>query len=520
MRTIGIGLMAFFIAWAVFLLSSHNIPQRGLRQFNELAFGPQLVFEAETFNTSELGKNEKVFFGFTRNAPIILTGLPSYQSAAFPLPIDARPVSGYLQIDITSQVLDDVNGVLRISINNTKRGEMLLYPGEVGRSLLVPLLSEELAKERLVVSFSLLGEYETNSCTSKNGIQAIAEIEATSGLYLNLDRNIQTPRDQVLSRGRLISIHWDNKFSKREKNILTNYGTSFIRDGEKVIFKTSEAAGGLSIEELEILRTTLPRIKSNQQQWPYYVANSGVNFGVRRFYKSTSWRIKYKPSQFSGRTLPSAIDLSLMLSGLRQETNWMVSVTLNGSLIHTETLESQTSKYRRKILLNERSQIANNLIEVTLNSSENHDGICNNGPILIAQMEQDTVLLAGSERLDDQFHGLQNALKSVGEIGISGNENITDNQANLFAHILASALPETIDIGDTSGGAQIYFLERGQFDAVKNFQNEMFEQWILFQTDAGELSVSRLEDLSDNRSTDEISPNAVLIQLPIGGGEG
>lgn len=520
MRTIGIGLMAFLIAWVVFLLSSHNVPQRGLRQFKELAFGPQLVFETKALNTSVLGKNEEVFFGSTRDAPIILTGLPSYQSAAFLLPIDARPISGYLQIDITSQVLDDVNGVLRVSINNTKRGEMLLYPGEVGRSLLVPLLSEELAKEQLVVSFSLLGEFEANSCTSKHGIQAIAEIEATSGLYLNLDRSLQTPRDIVLSRGRLISIKWDNKLSKNAKNTLTNYGASFIRKGEKVAFETNEAAESLSIKELETLRKTLPELKKDLLQWPHFVAEKGVNFGARRFYKTTSWRIKYKPSQFSEHTLPSVLDLNLVFSDLGAQTNWMVSVTLNGSLIHTETLASEANKYRRKIILNEKGQSANNLIEVTLDSSENHDGICNNGPILVAQMEQDTALFNGFKRLNIQFYELQNALKSIGKIGLSGNGNITHNQANLFAHILASVFPESLDIHIANDAAQIYFLERDQFYTAGDFLDEKYRQWLLSLTDSGELLVSLLDEWSNNRSGDEISPNSVLIQLPILGGEG
>lgn len=45
--------------------------------------------------------------------PVILSGRPTYQRGAFIVPVDARPMSGYLQIDATSQGLDGVEGVLR-----------------------------------------------------------------------------------------------------------------------------------------------------------------------------------------------------------------------------------------------------------------------------------------------------------------------------------------------------------------------------------------------------------------------
>lgn len=520
MRMIGIGLMAFFVAWAVVLLSSYNITQRSLRQVNETLFGPQLVFEVETLSSSTLGKNVPAFFKSTSVTPIILSGLPAYQSAVFSMPIDARPISGYLQIDMTSQVLDDVKGVLRVSINNTKRGEILLYSGEAGRSLQIPLLSEELVKERLVVSFSLLGSQETNSCSSNDGIEAIAEIEATSGLYLKLDRAIQTPRDRVLSQGRMIPIQWDNNLSQGQKTSLIDIGVSFLRNGERITFETGEVIEALSIEELTQLSKTLPKAKADVLQWPHYVAQQGTNFGLRRFYKSTNWRIKYKPRLFVGNQLPNILDLNLALSRLQNQASWTVSVTLNGSLIHVETLEPEMQAYRKKIELKAEWQSANNLIEVSVYSSENHIGICNNGPILLAQMEQNTALLSGTERLDNNFFELQNAVKDVQRIGISGGENITHHQAKLLARMIATVVPKGVKIDMAGDASQLQFLGRDQFRVSDNLYDKHYKQWMLSFNDADEISISSIMKTPNDLPRDNISPNALLIKIPELGVEG
>ncbi|MEP3295224.1 MAG: hypothetical protein ABJO27_01830, partial [Pseudoruegeria sp.] len=164
MRMIGIGLMGFLLAGVALLLSTMNIVERGQRYLNELTDGPQLVFEdrralpAAQANTATLYRS-------TPNHPLILSGLPSYQGVVFNMPMDARPTSGYLQIDATLQVLEGVQGVLRISIDNVRRGEMLLHPGEVGRSLRISLSPTDFARERLVVSFSLQGEGPHTFCS-------------------------------------------------------------------------------------------------------------------------------------------------------------------------------------------------------------------------------------------------------------------------------------------------------------------------------------------------------------------
>jgi len=190
MRLIGIGLLAFLLAGVALFLSNSSALQIGVRTLSEAALGPNLVFETQTKDVTSHSKWDAVVHRADPDTPIILTGLPAYQGATFYLPIDARPTSGYLQIDATTQSLSGVEGVLRVNIGNEKRAELLLRPGEAGRSLRIQLTDIELAREQLVVSFSLLGDGPHRSCGIDTGHEVIVEIETTSATIAETSNRI------------------------------------------------------------------------------------------------------------------------------------------------------------------------------------------------------------------------------------------------------------------------------------------------------------------------------------------
>ena len=514
MRLIGIGLMAFFITWAVFSLSSNNIPQRSLHQLSELALGPQMVFETGTQSTTAKGGSRKVFFKSTSNTPIILTGLPAYQGAVYSMPIDTRPLSGYLQIDITSQVLDDVKGVFRISINNTKRGELLLYPGVAGRSLVIPLSPSELAKERLVVSFSTLGIHANQSCTSKGGISSIIEVETTSGLFLELDRELKTPRDVVFSNGGVVPIAWNREFAHKKKVELIRLGTEFIRKHHEVTFEMVGSRNALLLANLENLRAELPEISANQFQWPYPVATRGANFGLKRFHETANWRIKYQPHKLKHQHLPSAFDLQLALSGIESNETWNLAVTLNGYMIHHDTIASNQKTYRKIISLNTKDQTANNLIEVTVSSSRNNTGICNDGPVLLAQMETDSVLIESAESFDENLIDLRNKLAKVSSAKLNFSPNITESQVSIFTRLLAAVIPASVQMDLEPSKVKVQFFQRSQFTNLLNTSNDGIQYWVAYFDEADELKVVRFVEPQNGALKSSISPNAVLISVP------
>lgn len=512
MRMIGIGLAAFFIALGVYLLSSQQLPQRGLRQISALALGPRLIFESEPDRQTSLHKKHAVFFRTTRNNPMILSGFPSYQSAPFLLPIDARATSGYLQIDITSQVLDGVKGIFRVSINNTKRGEMLLYPGEVERSMLVPLRAQELAHERLVASFSLVGSHDSQSCLTKNGVQAIVEIEATSGIFLNLDRELTSARDRLVASGGHMSVAWNHAMSDPMKSALITKAASFIKNGQNVQFSSDVASKPFSLGALKALEASLPRADLNPHSWPFYVAKDGANFGLRRFYKSTNWRVKYHANAFDQGTLPNRFNLDLAFAGAANKNGWMVSVTLNGKLIHTHMLMSHTGNYQQIIDLPLDAQTAQNVIEVTLDAADTYIGMCNEGPIFVAQMQDTSSLMAGTQIYDEALYKLRAALNANPTVKLSGLKSLTDHQVTVYAHILASIMPEKIELGAQSSHFEVQFVQRGQFlDDLKNLKT-MTSSWLLFMNENDELQVHPVSRIKDQYPHLNGIYNAILVR--------
>lgn len=517
MRMIGIGLMAFIVALGVFMLSAQNIPQRGFQQLRELALGSRLIFETKPQTAAEPGSQNAVFVRATRESPIILSGLPSYQSATFLLPIDARAISGYLQIDVTSQVLDGVAGVLRVSINNTKRGEMLLYPGEVGRSMLVPLKANELGKERLVASFSLLGSYDSESCHMKDGIQAIIEIEATSGLYLNLDRKIITARDKLFANGRRLSVLWNDAFSDDLKSELLLKAASFLKRGEALTFTSDMSSAPMKLATLKNLEHMLPSFGSPSHDWPHYVAREGANFGLRRFYNNTNWRIKYHVDQFQNGTLPSQFSLQLTLVGAGNHLGWTVSVTLNGRLIHADILGADSRTYQHVIDLPPDDQSANNLIEVILDSADTHDGICNEGPILLAQMAPSSALIGGTHIYKPIQAELRAALASSPAVLLSGFNGLSDTEATLYAKLLAAILPKKVAVSVEHSGLNTRFIKRT--DSIQELERTKpgMRSWLISMDESDELRIVEQDQSGSGYSRANAFKNAILVKIPEAG---
>jgi len=122
----------------------------------------------------------------SHGSPIILSGFPSFGSLQFNLPVDARPVSGELDLAFTSLVAAEVEGVLRVSVNGEKRTDFLLKEGENQRSLQLQLTPKDLTSGVLTVGLSLQGRGPIAECSVDDAIAAVVNIDGKSGLRLEL----------------------------------------------------------------------------------------------------------------------------------------------------------------------------------------------------------------------------------------------------------------------------------------------------------------------------------------------
>lgn len=441
MRMIGIGLMGFLLAAVALLLSTMNILERGQHYLRGLTAESQLTFESRTaapaddLYTATIQRSNATH-------PIILAGLPAYQSVVFTMPLDARPTSGYLQINATSQVLDGVEGVLRVSIDNVKRGEMLLLPGKAARSLRIPLSPTDFVRDELVVSISLQGEGPDSQCSRDEGLEAIVEIETTSAVFLTLDRPLETARDQVNSWGRIVRVAWPHWLDNQERIRRLALATAFKQHDVETVVVGDPSTDALTTVQL---RAVLPVLTEQADQepvsWPQPLAQKGTNAGLRRFHRETSWRYRYDLYHEDDLTLPAGLELDMVFGRQLPGTHLSLTVTLNNRLLHHEIVDGSQTSYAALIPFPADVQAASNIVEVFASTTQSSNGRCDRGPALMAEMLPTTRLLAGDARYFDPLMEVRQALSEIGVLGVGVSGVLGAADADAASTLLAQLVP-------------------------------------------------------------------------------
>ncbi|WP_152926446.1 cellulose biosynthesis cyclic di-GMP-binding regulatory protein BcsB [Shimia sp. SK013] len=389
--------------------------------------------------------------------PIILSGLPAYQGATFFLPTDSRPTSGHLQLDVTVQVLAGVEGVLRVSIGNSRRADLLLRPGEAGRSLRIDLTTEDLTRERLVVSFSLQGESPLTPCGKDEGLEAVVEIETTSALFLALDKPTLSVRDRANMAGRRVALLWSNDPQQSVVALLAAHELSV--SGWEVQF-----GGGADAINPETAVMALPSngpTKQPEFAWSDALAPTSSVFGLRRFQGMHSWRIRYDLMEAQNPILPAEFSLDIVLGAMLFESGWQVTVTLNGRLIDQVLLNAGATRLTRSIDLSDSRPARKNVIEIVAWSSSEPAGNCNEGPVLLAELTSQTALIAGSTSFSAPLMTVRNTLAQADGRQIAVDNALTAPEAEVAVALLSNVLPDRPQTEDLANVPTVHVLPRG-----------------------------------------------------------
>jgi hypothetical protein len=456
MRMIGIGLLGFLLAGVALLLSTMNLWDRARWAVQTQMNGPQLVFETPAAMPVS-DQNTSVIARSNPDNSVILTGFPAYQSVTFNLPLNARATSGYLQIDATLQVLAGVEGVLRISIDNMCRAEMLLHPGVVGRSLQVPLSPTDLAREQLVVSFSLQGNGPPTQCQTDTGLAAIVEIETTSAVHLTLDRPLTTARDRVNAWGGVVRVGWPQWLEPMEQARRLVLAAQFKQHGVPTVFIEGHSADALSTGEL---RQAFPQLAHGrpaptEMTWPRKVAATGANAGLRRFHDATRWRINVDLRGDPEMRIPSTLDLRLTLGRQAIADQWSVVVTVNERLVFEDLLDRTETGLAQRIPLPAEMIAASNLIEVTVASTRRQGTACNLLIELIAEMLPETTLIAGDAAFSDALSQLQKHLADLGQLRVGTMSVLNAADADAASDLIARVVPVGVTLKPQTQRAEI-----------------------------------------------------------------
>lgn len=510
MRMIGIGLMGFLLAGVALLLSTMDILEKGQRYVSEMTQGPQLVFEERTAVPAS-DAHMAVVKRANPNNPVILSGLPAYQSVAFKIPLDARPTSGYLQIDATFQVLDGVEGVLRISIDNTRRGEMLLRPGEVGRSLQIPLSPTDFARDQLVVSFSLQGEGPRSQCSSDEGLEAVVEIETTSAVFLTLDLPLVSTPDRIHAWGDMVRVAWPAWLKPDEQLRRLALAARFQQRGIQPVFVGGQADDALSTDQMRegLSFFALATDSKDRGVFTETLATTGANAGVRSFHRKTIWRERFDLRATDAMHYAAAVDLDLRLGRLRAPEHWSLIVTLNNRLVYQADIDGAETAFLANIALPADMQSAKNLLEVALSATHTRDGICDTGPELVAELLPESRLIAGNTAYGDSLTDLRAALSDIGPLQLGATSALTAAEAQTAAALLSQIAPENVVLKPSNALAQIVVIAAQDIPLSLPQADNMW----LVSMEAGTLEVS-VQDLRGH-STVPRTGGAILV-IPTG----
>ncbi|MEO1492096.1 MAG: cellulose biosynthesis cyclic di-GMP-binding regulatory protein BcsB [Pseudomonadota bacterium] len=219
MRLVGISLLALLLVGAVVALSlmdGRGLATAALRHVSEPA---TLRFEVPTGIALEetADASHRAAFHFNQTRPVILSGLPSYQSIRFPLPRDVQVLSGRLRVVLTAQAIAGAEAALRVQIGGSRRGEMLLKTGVHRSDFEIVLTPEDLVGDAIKVSFSLVGRGPTGPCDAAAAMATSVEIEPETALDLTLTGPLETARDRVASWGGIARIGWPEWLKPEEQ---------------------------------------------------------------------------------------------------------------------------------------------------------------------------------------------------------------------------------------------------------------------------------------------------------------
>ncbi|QPM90304.1 hypothetical protein [Pseudooceanicola algae] len=453
MRMIGLALVVFIFAGAAVALSMIGVRDLGARA--EALLRPTgLVFEETVAQDAPEGEEATILRAWPRQA-MVMSGLPAYQGARFALPRDARPLGGILHVDATAQVSDGADAMLRISIDNMRRAEVLLAPGDTRRSFQIPLTAMELSGGLLPVSFSLQGRGAEGPCSAP-GIGAVVEIEPTTRIELIVDEPLDSVTDRAISWGSVARVGWPRWLVASEQPKRLALAADLLRDGQPVQFWDGPDAEALSTDELRALATTLaangsalPGVATDTRTrlgvpvgFPMALTDQAANDGLRRFTRSTTWRARIEAEDMPASEVPGRLDLGLYLGPLPAQAHWTVTVQMNGRLVQADRVTGGEHDYQRRITLPTIAPREAASLEITASSDYEIEGICNDGPELLAEMRP-TTLLQGAGAAQDDLEVLRMTLaQTESQLDVALGSALTAPEAMRAARMLTALAPQ------------------------------------------------------------------------------
>ncbi len=438
MRLLGIALLAFVLAGASILLAGSDLSSRMSVVFGGLDSEPDLIFERDASSIEGQGPSE-AFRMAGIGDPVLLTGVPAWQTVSFLLPLDVRPVSGTIEFRVTSQVLEGVEATLRVSIGGARRSDILLRPGHHQLQFRIDLSQADLHGRQLNVSFTLQGDGPPTLCARVDGRNVVVEIEQSSSLNLILDGRLETARDLLAAHGGVAEIPLSTDTAQSANFLLA---ARLLQHGQAIRFSDQPSTHSTLAELEELLR---PEMDSpDQMMWPRAIAQ-GRNSGLRRFQRSTEWRIDLAGG--GGGFIPGRVVLEFGLGARTGDAPWVLDISLDDQLIFSEELPAVGLIHSVDIDLTAHNITRTSELISTLSVFSSGHGPCNDVPERVAELRYSSHLVASDRSFSNPIAQLQSLILQNNTVAISGRQLTSPIDAIAASNLLAEVIPRGHIVG-------------------------------------------------------------------------
>lgn len=457
-----------------------------------------------------------------------LAGFSSNQTFTLPLPRQTPFSAAVLYLEIQAELEETTTGRMRFAINRKNRGEVVLDPGSHGHLVKIPLEPLDMARDWVEVTMSVLGNNPKAECTSDWTGGVVVTVEPSTHVQVALDEEIMDIEDQFILSGSPTRIVWQGAEPAKTIDVSPAWQwRPFARDARFVATtEAKETDVVANLAELSGYRERkLAEFRLKQDldgiadvAWPISLAKAKVGLS-REFRNRTTWVFDYARADMPNRELPDLLDLRLTAVSSDATASWLLLVTLNGQIVHSEQVAAAQELLDRQIALPVGIQALQNQLKVTLTSDEEKEGRCVQGRPAAAQIKAGTALNHTGAPAMPVFAGLLDAVTP--QIDLEVSDKLTAEAANFGFYAMSNIfVNNTFHVGQAEDGRNVAKLMAG--DDISSFRDGVTHQagplWFAFAaiTDEDEPQVFAFKGNDPQLGTalEVFDPASVLVVGP------
>lgn len=432
----------------------------------------------------------------------IMSGLPAYGRMSFMLPLEAEVTDGRITLSFRAEIPETVYATLRVSLNGRRRAETVLQAGTYEREVSFDLSSEDLSRKNSNVSIALVGNSYVNICAIDQTASVISFLPETR-IEISTKEPVTTLVDRFRILGGEMLMAWPGADAHSIGDVVTTL-SSVMASGIPAGIVSPSGEPGFTPEEARLLLEESLQIDADLQPaaWPVDIGSDSTNSGAREFTGRTTWKYRYRPGDLPGGLLPGMLTYALRLGPMEtdegESRKWAVWFKLNGRLL--AAMESGPGILQGALSLPADMQAEDNQIEISAGRPFGTDGVCNAGPLYVAELLPETRLTAGNVTPTVGSSRLRTLLGDAPVLDDGNLSDLTRHEAYAAAKLI-SGFPILPGLPPNESSSSYLRISR-PMDAIRENNHE-----VIFLSEKGRVMMAGQK----GSGASEMMDNAVVI---------